>query len=155
MKKITFVLIFLFLNVYSQFKLNYTDIQLEYRNHYTHKNYFEVSKIINENEEEYADFIFSKKDSSLVSIHFKKSKGYSDIDAKKLINKFIVDFSPTKVKTWENWSLYYDEKNKILLIKAFENHSSEKIKEINITIDSEIISNMLLNLFNSGINFNK
>jgi len=147
MKKIVFVLIFLSLSVYSQFKLDYTDIQLEYKNHYKENNYFEVSKIINE--EEYADFIFSKKDSSLVSIRFKKSDGYLDKDVKKIITKFVIDFNPTKIKLWENWSLHYDEKNKILLIKIFENNSSEKIEEINITTDSEIISNML-NLFNPG-----
>ncbi|WP_445711668.1 hypothetical protein [Flavobacterium sp.] len=141
MRKFFFVLFFMSLNVYSQFKIDYAEIKLKYRNHDKNENYFEVSKIINQGE--YADFTFLKKDSSLVTIHLKKLEGYTEEDFKNITNDFIVDYNSTMFKAWENWNLYYDEKNKVLLIKIFNNHSKEKIESISITNDSEYINNML------------
>ena len=52
------------------------------------------------------------------------------------------------VLSWENWDLIYDEKNKMIIVKVFDNHFKEKIKEISFINDVKTVE-MMLRLFDA------
>lgn len=141
MKKLVILLIIIFSNnSIAQFKTDYKEINLKYSD-LNFEDTFVISKIINEKES--ALFSFLKKDSLLVSVHFEKADGYTIEEYNNNINNFLSNFKYSKYRSWENWDLYYDENNNIIVIKVFNSSLKVKIKEIIITSEQKTIERML------------
>ena len=73
---------------------------------------------------------------------------YTEKDFLDLTNELISNYSPAKKRSWENWDLIYDEKNKMIIVKVFDNHFKEKIKEISFINDVKTVE-MMLRLFDA------
>lgn len=135
-------------NLYSQFKLNYQEIQKKYFPLISEDSFIETKEV---NEFESALFCFSKKDSTLTTVTFEHKNFYSEQDFLSLVDDYILNYSPTKNRSWENWDLIYDDKNKMIILKVFENHSKEKIKEISFIHHAKTVE-MMLRLFEAKMN---
>jgi hypothetical protein len=140
MKKIVILFLVFTCNSFSQFKVNYKEIQSKYSPLDSEESFIETKSV---NDLEQVLFHFSKKDSTLLSVNFKHLESYTENDFLNIVNEYIIDYKPSKIKEWENWTLYYDEKNKIIVVKVFENHLKSKIKDITMINDKRTVESML------------
>ena len=145
MRIISLIIFLLSFNCYSQFKVSYQDIQKKYVSLISEDSFIETKEI---NEFQSAIFCFSKKDSILLNATYKHLNFYTEKDFFDLANELISNYSPVKKRSWENWDLIYDEKNKMIIVKVFDNHFKEKIKEISFINDVKTVE-MMLRLFDA------
>jgi len=145
MRIISLIIFLLSFNCYSQFKVTYQDIQKKYEPLIFEDSFIETKEI---NEFQSAIFCFSKKDSILLNVTYKHLNFYTEKDFFDLANELISNYSPVKKRSWENWDLIYDEKNKMIIVKVFDNHFKEKIKEISFINDVKTVE-MMLRLFDA------
>lgn len=145
MRIISLIIFLLSFNCYSQFKVSYQDIQKKYVSLISEDSFIETKEI---NEFQSAIFCFSKKDSILLNATYKHLNFYTEKDFLDLTNELISNYSPAKKRSWESWDLIYDEKNKMIIVKVFDNHFKEKIKEISFINDIKTVE-MMLRLFDA------
>lgn len=145
MRIISLIIFLLSFNCYSQFKVTYQDIQKKYEPLISEDSFIETKEI---NEFQSAIFCFSKKDSILLNVTYKHLNFYTEKDFLDLANELISNYSPVKKRSWENWDLIYDKKNKMIIVKVFDNHFKEKIKEISFINDVKTVE-MMLRLFDA------
>ena len=126
MRIISLIIFLLSFNCYSQFKVTYQDIQKKYEPLISEDSFIETKEI---NEFQSALFCFSKKDSILLNVIYKHLNFYTEKDFLDLANELISNYSPVKKRSWENWDLIYDEKNKMIIVKVFDNHLFIKFKK--------------------------